>query len=714
MQRTKRTIHRTALAVGALIASLGLPAGTAHADATAPRIDLRVLVVSDGGPSTDAIAAELDAAGTPYTEVDLQQSGRSVIDAGFLADTVDGRPRAKFQAVVLPNDNPFPAGSAEMAALAAYEQTYAIPQVDAYTYARPEAGLQYPVSGGYSGSVDGVQAQVTAAGKAGPFGYLDDTVPFEDNSPTVSESYAYLSTPAPGADFTPYVDAPIPGQSTRGSLVGEYRHDGRRELVVTFVYNQYQQQFRLLARGIVEWMTGGVHLGASRNYFAVHVDDVFAADDRWDTQLNCTPGDIDCPQGEGVANPIRMTPEDVDHATAWESSRNFTLDLAFNGAGSVDQRTDNNGVDLLADKLIADRDKFRWVNHTYTHAFLGCEQDTTVVPWKCATNADGSTKWVSRTTISDEIATNRAWGQAAGLPLDTSELITGEHSGLKVLPQQPDDNPNLAPALTDNGVAWLGSDNSREPDQRQVGPATTVPRYPMNVFYNAGRAAEQVDEYNWIYTSRAQGGSGICEDHPDTSTCLSAPLDTTTGYADYIVPLETRIDLGHVLANDPKPHFIHQSNLAEDRIAYPVLDGVLDGYDALFADNTPVVNLRMKDIGTELQRRAAWKTAVSAGQVTAYRIGDTVTVQAPSGVAVTATMPTGTTDGSTGFGSAYAGEVSGWTASAGTPLALTLPSTTASLSATVDVSQKAATTRTAPHTRVPAGVTRQVPYTPDN
>lgn len=290
MQRTTRTMHRTALGVGALIASLGLPAGTAHADATAPRIDLRVLVVSDGGPSTDAIAAELDAAGTPYTEVDLQQSGRSVIDAGFLAETVDGRPRAKFQAVVLPNDNPFPAGSAEMAALAAYEQTYAIPQVDAYTYARPEAGLPYPVSGGYSGSVDGVQAQVTAAGKAGPFGYLDDTVPFEDNSPTVGESYAYLSTPAPGADFTPYVDAPIPGQSTRGSLVGEYRHDGRRELVVTFVYNQYQQQFRLLARGIVEWMTGGVHLGASRNYFAVHVDDVFAADDRWDTELNCTPG----------------------------------------------------------------------------------------------------------------------------------------------------------------------------------------------------------------------------------------------------------------------------------------------------------------------------------------------------------------------------------------------------------------------------------------
>lgn len=706
----RRTIRTTALVVGTLIAALGLPAGVAHADITSPRVDLRVLVVSDGGPAIDAIAAELQAAGTPYTEIDLTRSGRAVIDSGYLADTVEGRPRAKFQAVVLPNDNLFPAGSTEMAALAAYEQTYAIPQVDAYTYARPEAGLQYPVPAGYSGSVDGVEAEVTAAGKAGPFGYLDGEVPFEDNDPAVSESYAYLSTPVPGADFTSYVDAPIPGQTTRGSLVGEYRHDGRRELVVTFAYNRYQQQFRLLARGIVEWMTGGVHLGASRNYFAVHVDDVLAADDRWDTELNCTPGDIDCQPGEGTPDPIRMTAADVDHATAWQAERGVTLDLAYNAVGSVDHREENNGADELADKLIADRNRFRWINHTYSHPFLGCEQDTTVVPWRCATNPDGSTKWVSRTAIAGEISTNRVWGQTNGLPLQNDELVTGEHSGLKVLPQQPEDNPNLALALADNGIDWIASDNSRDPAQRQVGAATTVPRYPVNVFYNAGRVAEQVDEYNWIYTSRAQGGSGICEDNPATTTCLAAPLDTTTGYADQIVPQETGTALGHVMSNDPKPHFIHQSNLAEDRIAYPVLDGVLDGYAALFADNTPVVNPRMKDIGTELRRRADWRSALEAGQVTAYRIGDTVTVEAPDGLAVTATAPTGTTLAGAAFGDAYAGGVSGWTPSAGTALALLLPSSDVPAAATGD---PAPATDPAPDTRVPAGVSEQVPYTAD-
>ncbi|MFD5950373.1 hypothetical protein ACFWAZ_27475 [Streptomyces collinus] len=706
----KRTLRTTVLTVGVLIAALGLPAGAAHADTT-PRVDLRVLVVSDGGPSTDAIAAELAAAGTPYTRIDLTQSGRTVIDAGFLADTVDGRPRAKFQAVVLPNDNPFPAGSAEMAALTAYEQTYDIPQVDAYTYARPEAGLQYPVHGGYSGSIDGKRAEVTAAGRSGPFGYLDGAVPFEDNDPAVGESYAYLSKPVAGADFTPYVQATIPGQSAKGTLVGEYRHDGRRELVVTFVYNQYQQQFRLLARGIVEWMTGGVHLGASRNYFSVHVDDVFAADDRWNSTLNCTPGDVDCTDPNATPDPIRMTAADVDHAVDWQNDKDFTLDFAYNGAGSVDHREDNSGADALADRLFARRGEFRWINHTYSHPFLGCVQDTTVVPWKCATDADGSTRWMSRDDISDEIAINRVWGERAGLPLVNDELVTGEHSGMKVLPQQPEDNPNLALALGDNDIGWLGSDNSREPAQRRVGGATTVPRYPMNVFYNAGRAAEQVDEYNWIYTSRAQGGSGICDDNPATTTCLPAPLDTATGYADHIVPLETRIALGHVLANDPKPHFIHQSNLAEDRIAYPVLNGVLDGYEALFTEDTPVVNPRMRDIGTELRRRADWQAALRAGEVTAHRIGDTVTVDAPDGLAVPATLPTGAKLAGAAFGEAYAGAVSGWTPSTGEPLTLTLPASAPAPAA--DAGGPAPATGPAPKTRVPAGVTDPVGHSAD-
>lgn len=688
--------RKAAVCAASLLFTLLAPVAGARADESEPRIDLRVLVVDDGGSATEAIAAELDGAGTPYTVVDLSDAGRPRIDAAFLSDTVDGRPRAKYQAVVLPDDSPFGAGSAETAALTAYEQTYGIRQVDAYTYAQPAVGLNWAQDPGYIGSLDGTTAQVTAAGLAGPFGYLDGAVPFEDNAADVSESYGFLAVPLAqqqaGAQFTSFVEAPIPGTAVNGSLIGEYAHDGRRELVVTFVYNQAQQQYRLLARGMVEWMTQGVHLGADRNYFAVHVDDVFGEDDRWDTELNCTPGDVDCPTGEGTADPIRMTVADAQYAKQWSQEHGLTLDMLFNGGGSESYKDETGGPDALTDQLVADKDAFRWVSHTYDHAFLGCVQNVTVVPWVCSTDAAGNTQWVSEAEITGEITDNRAWATAKGLDLDDTELVTGEHSGMRLLPQQPDDNPNLGPALTATGVTALGSDNSRDPQQRQVGPALTVPRFPMNVFYNAGKAAEEVDEYNWIYTSAADGGSGIC-DGSTTTTCLDAPLDTATGYMSYLIPTESRIALGHVLSNNPRPHYIHQSNLAEERIAYPVLEKVLSDYAGLFADNAPLVNPRMRDIGTELERRAAWDTAVDDGQVTAYRIGSTVTISAPSGVAAPATMPAGTD----GLGSAYAGLRSGWTDSGSLELAPgeTPAPVTSAATATATAATTAATTATA-------------------
>ncbi|MFE5633343.1 hypothetical protein [Streptomyces sp. NPDC056543] len=658
-----RTPRTAALIAAALLATVVPTAGASAAAPPVPRIDLTVLVVDDGGGAVEAITAELRSTGVPFRRVDLADSGRPVIDAAFLSDTVSGRPRAKYQGVVLPHEAAFGPDSAEQAALTAYEKSFGIPQVDAYTWAHPGVGLDYTSDGGFSGPLDGAAAAVTAVGKTGPFRYLDGPVTFEDNDPSISESYGYAGRPREG--FTSLLDIPVDGGG-RASLIGEYAHDGRRELVVTFAYNQYQRQFRALARGIVEWLTQGIHLGQNRNYFSVHVDDVFAPDARWDTTRNCTPGDFDCPGGDGEAgeNPVRMTADDATYAAAWQKSAGFTLDMVYNGGQGEQWKTENGGTDPLAARLIADRAQYRWINHTYTHPFLGCVQDTSTVPWQCAKTAAGATQWTSRSTISAQIRDNHNWAVGKGISVDRTELVTGEHSGLKTSPQQPVDNPNLSVALSDNGVKWIASDNSREPQQRAVGAAKTVPRHPMNVYYNVGTAAEMADEYNWVYTSRADGGSGICESNP-ASTCLPAPLDTATGYATHIVPQEARTALSHVVANDPRPHYVHQSNLAEDRILYPVLDRVLADYRALFADNTPLVNPRQRDVGTELDRRTAWDRALAAGQVTAYRIGTTVTVKAPSGVTAPVTVPEGTRKqlllGTAVFGTPYAGARSAWT-----------------------------------------------------
>ncbi|MDQ1044831.1 hypothetical protein [Streptomyces sp. V4I2] len=656
-----RTTAAVLTAAGLMALGLGIPGASA---AEEPRIDLRVLVVDNGDSPVQAITAQLKSTGIPYTTVNLNDADRPAITDTFLSDTVGGTPRAKYQGVVLPNEAPFGAGSAEQTALETYERTYGIPQVDAYTWAHPGVGLDYTSQGGWAGTLDGREAAVTTAGQAGYFGYLDGALTFEDNDASTQESYGFVAKPRTG--FTSYVDIPVPAGEGTGSLIGEYAHDGRRELVVTFAYNQYQEQFRVLARGIVEWLTQGVHLGQSRNYFAVHVDDVFAPDSRWDTERNCTPGDFDCAGGDGEGTtPIRMTAADAQYAARWQQEHGFTLDMVYNAGSGEEWKSEHGGSDPLTDQLLADKEQYRWINHTYTHQYLGCVQDTSTVPWSCAKNADGSTRYLSRADISAEISANYNWGLTQGLPMDRSELVTGEHSGLRTLPQQPDDNPNLAGALADNGIAWTASDNSREAEQRPVGTSTrTVPRYPMNVYYNVGTDAEMADEYNWIYASAADGGSGVCENNP-TSTCLDEPLDTATGYDEYIVPLEARTALGHVVAGDPRPHYAHQSNLAEDRTLYPVMDQVLADYAALFADNTPVQNLAQSAIGTELQRRAAWQTAVTNGQVTAYRIGNEVTVTAPSGTRIPVTAPEGTTKqltlGTAAFGTPYAGQRSAWT-----------------------------------------------------
>ncbi|MFE9257143.1 hypothetical protein [Streptomyces sp. NPDC006879] len=643
-----------------VLAAVALPA-TGAAAAVTPRIDLKVLVVDDGSGAVNAVTAELRDTGVPYTTVTLGEGGRPTIDAAFLSDTVGGRPRARYQGVVLPNENPFGGGSAELDALVAYEKAFGIPQVDAYTWAHPGVGLEYTDNGGYAGVLDGTEAAVTSAGQSGPFGYLDGPVVFEDNSTLIPESYGFIGKPREG--YTSYLDAPVPGGG-RASLIGEYAHDGRRELVVTFAANEHQRQFRLVARGIVEWLTEGVHLGQSRNYFSVHVDDVFAPDARWNKELNCTPGDFDCPGGESTGDTIRMTAADAQYAAAWQAATGFTMDMVFNAGAGEEWKAENGGADQLTARLLADRAKYRWINHTYTHPFLGCLQDTSTVPWTCEKDAGGATRWTSRSEISAQIRDNHEWALSKGLPVDRGELVTGEHSGLATLPQQPQDNPNLAGALADTGVKWIASDNSREPEQRPVGAARTVPRHPMNVYYNTGTKAEMADEYNWIYASSADGGSGVCETNP-ASTCLAAPLDPATGYDEYIVPQEVRIALRHVLANDPRPHYVHQSNLAEDRILYPVLDGILADYRSLYADNTPLVTPRHREVGTELQRRAAWNQALEDGRVTAYRIGSTVTVRAPGGVDAPISAPEGTRKqlllGTSVFGAAYAGQRSDWT-----------------------------------------------------
>jgi len=293
-----------------------------------------------------------------------------------------------------------------------------------------------------------------------------------------------------------------------------------------------------------------------------------------------------------------------------------------------------------------------------------------VVPWKCVTSG-GQIVWAAGLSlINSQIADNFTWAKQNGIPAEQGVVATGEYTGLKLLPQQPADNPALYQAMSANDIRWIALDASREPQMRPVGVALGVPRHPIDVGYDAQTVAEEVNEFNWNNDSKADGGSGFCQ-ASSTTACLK-PLDPRTGWTSVIVPGQAQIVLNAVLNNDPRPFFMHQSNLTGDRLGYPVMDAVLSAYRAVYAPSAPLVNLPMSGDGVALRNQQLWTQALRLGKVTAWVQGSTLTVAAPPGSTVPVTVPSGTTG--SGFGSHYAGEVSGFTTIGPDPLKLSLPS----------------------------------------
>jgi hypothetical protein len=344
----------------ALVGFVGVTAAQAEVGI---RVDLRVLVLTDGGPNTTALITALQREGVPTTVVDLTSSSRPTITPAFLENAANHE--GLYQSVMLAL--PTSLGASETAALADYESRYGVRQVDTNAYPTASLGLNPPA---YSGTLDGSPLTVTAAGLAGPFSYLSGALKVDDFDSTIGEVFGYAATPLAtlpaGSSFTPLVSVTAPGGAT-GSLIGDYAHNGIEELVITAAFNGNQQYFEELAHGIITWATRGVHLGYQRNYFAVQADDVFLADSRWSSVGHCTPGDDCFGANASLTTPdIRMTADDVTDVVAWQQANGFKFDMIFNGGGSEDFVANNNGgaPDPVALAYTANASAFTFINHT--------------------------------------------------------------------------------------------------------------------------------------------------------------------------------------------------------------------------------------------------------------------------------------------------------------------------------------------------------------
>jgi hypothetical protein len=187
--------------------------------------------------------------------------------------------------------------------------------------------------------------------------------------------------------------------------------------------------------------------------------------------------------------------------------------------------------------------------------------------------------------------------------------------------------------------------------------ATGVPRYPTNIYYNVSTNAQEVDEYETLYDSAP---SGDCQPIAGVTTC------NPTGTAFTIGQIVASVDQGmfqHMMGNDPRPDYFHQTNLMAqttgsttgegDGLFYETLNPLLAEYNQQFASSAPIEQLTMAQIAQLLNEQSTWAANTT---VTGYIQGNQVTITNPGASAVTLPL-----SGVPSVGSSYGGNQSGWT-----------------------------------------------------
>ncbi len=79
------------------------------------------------------------------------------------------------------------------------------------------------------------------------------------------------------------------------------------------------------------------------------------------------------------------------------------------------------------------------------------------------------------------------------------------------------------------------------------------------------------------------------------------------------MPGQVQIVFNALINNDPRPFFMHQSNLTGDRLGYPVMDGVLSAYRAVYGPSAPIENLPTDQDGAVLRNQQLWAQARAGG-----------------------------------------------------------------------------------------------------
>lgn len=511
-------------------------------------VDLRVLVLSTATPKTDGtpsgevaldlIREVLDNIGVRYTVLNATQT---TLTASMLSSGTHGN----YNGIILtdsqlsyfiPNVGYQSALSlAEWQLLHSYEQTFGIREavMSGWPAVDPSLDLDYGLQ--YVKSV--TSTSPATARWVSPVGGTEFFEYVNNSNPLVVDDFSYV-TRSRASTAVPTV---TPLLTVNGDpnqiLIAHLRYANGREVLFSSIANApYLIHSKILAYEFINYATKGVFLGARQTALAAHVDDLFLSTELWDPVNNTTP--------EGGIS-ARMTSTDVTttvNAQAALRSQHsavasaFTLDMAFNGEGSA------TSGDPLTQYIQANKAKFRFINHTYSHF------DMELADYNDA---------------EFEITENIAVWNNLGLPkpsLSQVTLITGKHSGLHTATQTFPSGMNLQffNAARDSGIRYLASDSSQPNENiEQYAPNYNtifmLPRRPSAVFYNVTNPADWVDEYNYIFYERyIEAGQNPCN--------IPGAICNPRNYSQ-ILAAEADLAMRQLLEFRLWPYFMHQANL---------------------------------------------------------------------------------------------------------------------------------------------------------
>lgn len=408
-----------------------------------------------------------------------------------------------------------------------------------------------------------------------------------------------------------------------------------REVLLSTISNAwFLVHSQVLAYEFINFATQGVFVGGRRVYMSAHLDDLFVEDELWNPVTNQTDPNLiyrldsaDIANGVAAQNAFRAAHPTISAVDDYPLFA-FKLDFPFNGAGAV---VDPQAAVLVADltedlvaAVVANKEEFRFINHTFTHANLDKG---------CALTLDA---------IKEEISKNRTVWSLLGLPEEVDNdriLVSGEHSGLtdrKCTANQDDDvqfpdgaNPLFLQAAAAEAVDYIAGDASRanqnleqfisQVDDGSELDRILLPRWPTNIFYNVENPIRLVDEYNYVFHERF-----LPEDPCMIPGAICAPRD----YAQ-ILAAESDTALRHMLSYSKWAHYFHQTNLANydgagSTLQFDWLHAVFDEYEKLM--NLPVGNYPYFWLGDMTQERLIAQSA--SIQATWDRTANQVTLSA--------------------------------------------------------------------------------------